>query len=393
MQFEQRLGSFVAVLGAGLRSDTQRAAFGRYAAGLMSDLERKSVEPIAARARPDAPKAEHHALLYFVAHAPWSDRAVRRSAALWGLWPAIQSGPVRYSIIDDTGLLKQGTDSVGVARQYTGSAGKITNCQVAVSLSVATERVAMPVDMTLYLPWEWTVDEGRRTQARIPFEVAFQPKWRIALGLLQDAHADGVPLGEGVLADADYGRTRAFRQGIRELGLHYGVGVHATQKVMHAGTIKTVRQLARSIAKRRYQRIEWREGTRGTLSARFAFRRVRVSDLHGVPHSQGHEVWLIIEWRDDEARPSRFYLSTREANISRTELVRDLKQRWLTERVYEDLKGELGFDHYEGRSWVGWHHHVSVVMCCYALLVAERSLAFPPRNRRTVAADAQQRAA
>jgi SRSO17 transposase len=382
----------VGVLGAGLRSETQRAAFGRYAAGLLSDLERKSIEPIAARSRPDAPDAEHQALLYFVNEAPWRDQPVRRSAALWALWPATVHSPVRCAIIDDTGLLKQGNHSVGVTRQYTGSAGKVTNCQVAVSLTVATEQVAMPVDMTLYLPWEWTVDEGRREKARIPHEVEYQPKWRLALNLLREAHTDGVPLGDVVLADADYGRTRAFRQGIRDLGLHYGVGVHGTQKVIHAGKAKTAQQLARSIATRRYQRIEWREGTRGALSARFAFRRVQVSDLPGVAHSKGPEVWLIIEWRDDETRPSRFYLSTREAGVSRVALIRELKHRWHTERVYEDIKGELGFDHYEGRSWVGWHHHVSVVICCYALLAAERLLAFPPCDKRAGRADTHRRA-
>jgi hypothetical protein len=137
--FEQRLERLIDALGDGLRSETQRAAFARYVVGLLSDAERKSIEPLAARSRTDAAKAEHHALCYLIAEAPWRDHAVRRAAAAWGLWAATAAGPVRATIIDDTGFLKSGTHSVGVKRQYTGSAGKITNCQVGVSLAVATD--------------------------------------------------------------------------------------------------------------------------------------------------------------------------------------------------------------------------------------------------------------
>jgi SRSO17 transposase len=375
--FETRLDRFIDVVGDGLRSDTQRAAFGRYAVGLLSDAERKSIEPLAARSRPDAPRAEHHALHYFVAEAPWSDRRVRRAAAAWGLWAATAAGPVRASIIDDTGFLKQGTHSVGVQRQYTGSAGKITNCQIGVSLLAATDYDAVPLDMALYLPASWADDPVRRAEAHVPTDVAFAPKWQLACDLLRAAHADRVPLGEVVLADADYGRVTEFRATIRDLGLHYGVAVPGSQRVWHKGREWTATELAASLHWVEWTRIAWRAGDR-PLSARFAFRRVRASATPGGAAADGADQWLILEWRDGEATPRWFHLSSRPRAWSHRALVGEIKRRWQTERFYQDAKGELGLDHFEGRSWIGWHHHVSMVFCCYALLVGERLMAFPP---------------
>jgi SRSO17 transposase len=366
--FEQRLERFIDVLGDGLRSDTQRAAFARYVVGLLSDAERKSIEPLAARSRPDAAKAEHHALCYLIAEAPWRDRAVRRAAAAWGLWAATAAGPVRATIVDDTGFLKSGTHSVGVKRQYTGSAGKITNCQVGVSLAVATDYDTVPLDMALYLPWEWTVDEARRAAAKIPAEVEHASKWQLARDMLRAAHADDVPLGDVVLADSDYGRVMAFRTAITDLDLHYGVGVPSTQPVFVNGRVQTAQQVAAAIREVRWKRVTWREG-------------------------DGPEQWLVLEWRDGEDGPAHFYLSSRPRTWSHGALVAEIKGRWRGERLYEDLKGELGLDHYEGRGWVGWHHHVSVVFCCYALLVAERLVAFPPSALAALRARYYRRAA
>lgn len=391
--FEARLDTFVDVVGDGLRSATQRAAFARYVVGLLSDAERKSVEPLAARSRPDAPAAEHHALCYFVGEAPWDDRAVRRAAAAWALWAATVASPVRATIVDDTGFLKQGRHSVGVARQYTGSAGKVTNCQVAVTVMAATDHDTVPLDAALYLSEAWTADAARRTRAKIPADVTHAPKWQLALAMLRAAHADGVPLGEAVLADTDYGRAMGFRDGVRALGLHYGVGVPATQRVWLGDRLAVVRDLAAAIRPRDWKRVSWREGARGTLSARFAFRRVRVADEPGVDHANGPTQWLVLEWRDGEDAPTHFYLSSRPRTWSHVALARELKGRWRTERAYEDLKGEVGLDHYEGRGWVGWHHHVSVAFACYALLVAERIAAFPPCALRALRVVAYGRAA
>lgn len=377
-KLDQRIDVFLDAVGDGLRSRTQRDAFGRYVIGLLSDAERKSIEPIAARTRPEHGSAEHQALHYFVADAPWNDHAVRRAAAAVALWTATTASPVRVAVIDDTGFLKKGVCSVGVARQYTGSAGKITNCQVAVSLAVATEHDTVPLDMALYLPQTWAFDEDRRRTAKVPDDILFQPKWDIALDLLRAARAEHVPLGDVVLADEGYGAAADFRRGVTDLGVAYGVAVAARQRVHYRGRLWTVRELADTLRPRNYDRITWRQGTHGRLSARFALRRVRVSNTHGVPHGEGTAQWLVIEWRDGEDRPLHFHLTTLPVSWSRKRLVRTIKERWRTERLYQDLKTELGLDHFQGRSWIGWNHHVSVTLACYALLVSQRTEAFPP---------------
>jgi SRSO17 transposase len=397
--FEARLDVFLDHVGAALRSDTQRAAFARYTVGLLSEADRKSVEPLAACSCPDQPHAEHKRLLYLLSRAPWNDCAVRRHAAVWALWGATTAGPVRVSIIDDTGMLKRGRCSVGVARQYTGSAGKVTNCQVAVTLCVATDHDTIPLDVSLYLPQEWAADADRRRAARVPDAVTFQTKPELALAMLQAAHADGVPLGQVLLADADYGRSTRFRAGVTALGLEYGVGVHCTQRVWDAAGVwtepMTAAAYAANLSPRHFRRLAWRTGSDGaTLSSRFAFLRVVVTEEGREPQrGRDPSQWLIIEWRDGDEAPEHFYLSTLSAALPKARLVRILKERWRTERMNEDLKGEVGFDHFEGRSWPGWHHHVSAALACYALLVGERCVAFPPSTPRPSAPDADRRAA
>jgi SRSO17 transposase len=382
-RFDERLDVFIDVVGQGLRSDTQRAAFTRYAVGLLSPLERKSLEPIAARACPHAPDAEHQRLLYFVADAPWNDRAVRRAGAAWALWAATSRSPVRTTIIDDTGMLKKGTHSVGVARQYTGSAGKVTSCQVAVTVAVATDHDTVPIDVALYLPDGWANDPVQRAAGKIPDHVVFQTKPQLALAMLTAARADHVPLGEVLLADADYGRCGTFREGVTALGLPYAVGVQSTQRVWDAAGVMTepmtVAEVASWLQPHQFRRLTWRDGRDGRpLSARFAL--VRVYAAHGdiEPTRADRTEWLIIEWRDGEEQPEHFYLSTLPRRMRKKEIIRRLKERYRTEKMNEELKGEVGFDHYEGRFWRGWHHHVSAALCCYALLVAERIVAFPP---------------
>lgn len=394
-EVDARFDTFLDVVGGALRSDTQRASFARYTVGLLSDAERKSLEPLAARSRPDAAGAEHKAFCYFVSQAPWNDRAVRRAASAWALWGANTESAVRVSIIDDTGLLKQGTHSVGVARQYTGSAGKITNCQVAVTLAVATDHDTVPVDVALYLPKEWTDDRARCEKAGIPDSVEFKSKADLAIEMLRSARADGVPLGDVVLSDADYGRCSAFRAAVRELGLHYGVAVYSSQRVWDEDGIwtepKTVAEVARWV---RFRRLSWRMGSGGEeLTARFAFLRVHPASGSTEPDGSEPAQWLILEWRDGEEAPAHFYLCTLGARTPKRQLVHIVKERWRTERMYEDLKGEVGFDHFEGRSWIGWHHHLSVVLSCYALLVGERCVAFPPGATRIATTGSNRNAA
>lgn len=388
---EARLESFLDDVGDLLGDKRRKASFATYALGLLSEGERKSVEPIAARAsgKPEEVEAAHQRLLHFLARSDWDDRAVRRLAARYALKFMATEQPVEASIIDDTGFLKQGTHSVGVQRQYTGSAGKIANCQIGVSLTLATRNEHLPVDFELYLPTSWTDNPARRAEAHVPEDLVFKTKPELALAMLKRAHEDGLPLGV-VLADAGYGTSAEFRLGLHRLGLAYSVGVAASSKVFEVrevvnrgGQAIDLRKLAGKLeAKGKFQRFTWRTGTRGELSARFAMRRVAPCGEQGNALDERSTVWLLIEWREGEADPANYYFSSLPPDTSLDALVRITTQRWRTERAYEDLKGELGLDHFEGRSFRGWHHHISVVLCCYAFAVAERHRIFPLSTRR-----------
>jgi len=385
--FEKRLDGYFQHLGEILGNKEQRASFATYALGILSDAERKSAEPLAARATADPLRAdaEHQRLLHFLGVAKWSDERIRSAASHFALSAMTEKEAVEAWIIDDTGFLKQGKHSVGVQRQYTGSAGKVTNCQIGVSLVVATRSDQVPVDFALYLPPTWTDDQKRRAATRIPDEVEFATKPRLAMQMICRALLAGVPRGV-VLADAGYGCGADFRKELRELGLDYAVGVKSTTNVRRIGRdgiccgkkqrLKTLAlQLQKSGA---FRRCTWRQGSRRAMTAAFARLRVHI----GVDE----QATLLIEWRDNEPEPANYYfVSMAKLPASNKQLVRLVMQRWRVERTYQDLKGELGLDHYEGRSYPGWHHHVSVVLASYAFIVAERSRHFPPAPREALA--------
>jgi SRSO17 transposase len=393
----ERLKRYFEQIGDVLGSPSRRESFAVYAMGILGDGDRKSVEPIASRACGDARTADaaHQSLLHFVSNARWSDRDVRRTATGHALQAMALHSPVQTWIVDDTGFLKQGKQSVGVQRQYTGSAGKVTNCQIGVSLSVATDHDQVPVDFELYLPETWTSDPARRRTARIPDALRFKTKPQLALDMLRRAVKDKVPKGV-VLADAAYGSSSEFRREVRDLRLHYAVGVVPQTKVwlldpktQLPASKQDLRSLAHELDRGGgFRRCTWREGTKRDLSARFAALRVVAANDDGQLPEDREQEWLLIEWRDDEDEPANYFFSSLPARMTKKQLVRIVMQRWRTERAYEDLKGELGLDHFEGRSFPGWHHHVSVVLCCYAFVVAERARHFPPTASRKTARDA-----
>jgi SRSO17 transposase len=380
----ERFDAYLEGLGTTLRDKRQRASFALYALGLLSDGERKSLEPIAARACGDPARthAVHEQLIHFLAASPWQDEPVRRFAAHHAVQAMQTQGPVRTWIIDDTGFIKQGKFSPGVQRQYTGSAGKTTNCQIGVSLVLATEHSHVATDFRLYLPESWAADRERCRRAHIPDEIDYSPKWALALGMVESALQAGLPRGV-VLADADYGTKTVFRDTMTSLGLEYAVGVQGSGKlrvVDATGTLSermTIEEAGRSL-QRKLRTVTWREGTKSTLRSRFARVRVVVDPDDGRLREAE---WLLVEWPKGELEPTKFVLSTLPANITCKQMVRTVKSRWRIERSYEDLKGELGLDHYEGRSFVGWHHHITVVLACYAFLVAEHVRSFPPSAR------------
>ena len=389
-----RLEDFFGRVDTHLKDTRKRESFAMYACGILGDGERKSVEPIAARACADPEEVDnvHRKLLYFLSRSVWDDRAVRLEAARYAVEAIEQREPIAAWIVDDTGFLKQGDDSVGVQRQYTGSAGKITNCQIGVSLAVASSTEHLPLDFELYLPECWANDSERREQARIPDDVVFKTKITLALDMIERARKAGIP-GEIMLADAAYGDSSQFRNGVRRLGFDFAVGIQSTVRVVRLDSRdrinekpETVAELVQRLGRKAFRKLTWREGTGSKLSSRFCFVRVKTTHDDGIELSEREPLWLVAEWLDGEERPTKFLLTTLARRMGRKQIVRICKERWRTERMYEDLKGELGLDHFEGRSFPGWHHHVSVVLCCYAFVIAERIRAFPPsaaRARRT----------
>lgn len=380
---KKRLEDYLNDIGEILKYPKRKAAFATYVVGLFSMVQRKTAEGLAALTVPDPVRtdAEHQRLLHVIGQSRWSDRNVRRHAASYAVEAMSGGGDVESWIIDDTGWLKKGNHSVGVQRQYTGTSGKVDNCQLGVSLVAATEHSQVPLDFDLYLPESWAVDMERRRQAKIPDEVEFQSKLDIAMAMIDRAIEDELPVPRIILSDVFYGRSGPFRAAARAHGVHYGVGVRKDLKVRRVdkgGIRRGPATTALSIAKKmKYRRVTWTDGSDGKLSSDFAFVRVvPTADLKETPDAEA--VWLVIE-RTREKQPYKFSLCSLPKTTSRRELVRLLHQRWRTERVYQDMKQEFGLDQYQGRSYVGWHHHVTAAMVCHAFTTAEQARLFPPR--------------
>ena len=376
-----------------------------YLQGLLGPGERKSVEPMAARVAPGDVQQLHH----FVATSPWQtepleEELVRQADRLLG-------GPKAVLVIDDTALVKQGRHSVGVARQYCGQLGKTANCQVLVSLTLARHEVPVCVALRLFLPESWAADQTRRARAGVPQEIAFRPKWQIALDEMDRLMAAGARFG-CVLADAEYGKAAEFRAGLSERGHVWAVGILPAQKVYPADVSLTwparkprgrparhplpsvesqsVQMLFAGLAKRAFRTLSWRIGRKGALRAAFAARRVRVADGPAVQfgrrpaqHLPGQEeVWLVCEERSSGER--KYHLSNLAATASLTSLASAIKARWVCEQMHQQMKEELGLDHFEGRSWRGLHHHALLCQLAYGFLqhlrLSQKNLRRPRRS-------------
>jgi SRSO17 transposase len=375
-----------------------------YCRGLLLPGERKSVEPMAARLAPDNVRQAHQSLHHLVAQAPWSDEALLRQVQQAVLPAMKENGPLLAWVVDDTGFPKKGIHSVGVARQYCGQIGKQENCQIAVSLSLATERASLPIAWRLYLPESWAQEQQRRQAAGVPKEISFRTKWAMALEQIRKAVQDGVPTAT-VLADAAYGDNYDFRAALTEMELRYVVGVREHTTVWRPGVSLlppkqqkgrgrpgtrlrrdsrhqplSVKRLAQSLSPRKWKTVSWRAGTKKRLRSRFAVLRVRPAH-RDERRKQAHEQeWLLIEWPAEESEPTKYWLSTLHPAVTLRELVKIAKHRWIIERDYQELKQELGLGHYEGRGWRGFHHHATLCIAAYGFLVAERSR-FSPSAR------------
>jgi len=393
--FEEWLQPFLAVF----KRSEQRCWAPLYLQGLLGPGARKSVEPMAERVCPGQTQQLHH----FVSTSPWStaplEQVLRRAA------DALVGGKDAALIVDDTALPKQGRHSVGVKRQHCGVLGKQANCQVLVSLTLARKEVPVPIALRLYLPEDWAQDEARRAAAKVPESISFETKGDIALAQIDAALADGVRFGM-VLADAGYGSSAGFRAGLTQRGLLWAVGVQPTQKVYPADVrldvpanpavgrpakyakpsvpSVSVVQMIETLGPKALRRCSWRSGTKGVLSARFAAVRVRVADgalISRAQHLPGQGAWLVCEVRSSGER--KYYFTNHPAGTPRMTLVRAIKARWACEQAHQQLKDELGLDHYEGRSWLGLHHHALLTMMAFTYLQHRRLFIASQAGKKT----------
>ena len=397
---ETRFAAYVEGLASVIGHADRKGPLRDYCTGLMLPGERKSVEPMAARTAPSRTAAQHQSLLHFVGNATWSDEKVLAKVREIVL-PAIEKdGPIEAWIIDDTSFPKQGKHSVGVHHQYCGQLGKQANCQVAVSLSIANHAGSLPVAYQLYLPEAWAKDRARRNKAGVPKEIKFKTKPEIALEQIRWAHEAGLPRGVGMM-DAAYGNDSRLRAGMTALGMPYVASILSNTLMWRSGTgprrkgkplknkgrcdepdLISAKEVALGLPKRAWHTITWREGSDDELSSRFARVRVGVGHDKLNPGSLLQE-WLLIEWPEDEAEPTKYWLSTLPEDVSFRRLVDLAKLRWRIERDYQELKQEVGLGHYEGRGWRGFHHHAALCIAAYGFLIAEQATISPSAPRCT----------
>lgn len=398
-----RLDAYLERLGAAVGHADRREPLRAYVTGLLLPGARKSVEPMAAVVDPRHASARHQSMHHFVARARWEAEAVLAVGRDVALAAMERHAPVAAWIIDDTSFPKKGDHSVGVARQYSGIRGKTDNCQVAVTLSLANATMSVPCAVRLYLPREWAEDLPRRRAAEVPDDVVFLEKWRIALTQIKQMLAEALPRAP-VLADAAYGDATEFREAITETGLSYAVGVQGQVTIWPPGKAplpprrrpgpgrpptrlrRTARHrpmsalaFAQGLAPQAWHTVTWREGTKGAMRSRFARARVRAAHRDESRTEPRPEEWLLMEWPTGAAAPTKFWLSSVPAGVELQELVGLVHLRWRIERDYEEMKDELGLDHYEGRNWLGFHHHAVLCIAAYAFLAAERARLSPPQ--------------
>ena len=361
----------------------------------MLDGKRKSIEPMAAR----LPDGDEQGLQQFVNQSPWDERVVRANLARRMV---AELAPDAW-IVDDTGFPKKGGFSVGVGRQYSGTLGRVDNCQVGVSVNAASDEASCPLDWRIFLPEAWDDDQERRAKAHVSDEVRHREKWRLALDMIDELMAWGLvpPL---VCADAGYGEITAFRQGLDDRQIAYVVQVKAgtsafpeqvaPQRPQWSGRGRppgaryrdepsSLKDLVLAAGKRSARGVTWREGSHGRMHSRFIALRVRPAhrELRAAAHATDTELavrWLLAEWPSDADAPTDYWLSSLPADTDLKTLVRLAKLRWRIEHDYRELKHALGLDHFEGRSYRGWHHHVTCVSVAHAFLTLERRR---PRTR------------
>jgi len=385
-KWEQRFDRFLEPFLAAWKTKKRRLWAPLYLRGLLLPGERKSIEPLAERVAP----GHEQELRHFVSESAWDDAAIEE--VLWDKADRLLGGDEAFLIIDDTALPKKGNESVGVTHQYCGALGKQANCQCLVSLTLANETVPLPLSLQLYVPADWAADAARRAKVGIPDSVVFREKWKIALEEVRRLRKAGVRFGT-VLGDAGYGHCTEFREELSKDGLLWALGVASSQQVYPANVKLTTparvgnqkhpiatkapssaSEAIESLGRRGFKQVTWRTATTGrAMTARFACMRVVIADgkRTGVGRRlPGSQAWLVCEERAGGER--KFYLTNHSAETQLRELVGAIKARWSCEQAHQQLKEELGLDHFEGRSWRGLHHHALLTLVSFAFLQQER---------------------
>ena len=409
-KLDRELGEYLDHFVDGLGRPERREALRWYMTGLLLDGDRKSIAPMAGRLvdAVDEVEAMRQRLQQAVVVATWSDADVlaRLARKLDKELPGIEA-----FVIDDTGFAKKGEHSVGVQRQYSGTLGRVDNCQVAVSLHLAGEQGSGMIGYRLFLPESWTTDRARRARAGVPDDISSATKGSLALAQLDAALAAGVRR-HVVLADAGYGDSTEFREALTQRNLHYVVAVNGEPIVWPPGSNPQIPPKPRGMTGRprashrddkhppitlkllvptlRFRTVKWREGSRGWQGGRFAAVRIRTAHGHKKGTAPGAEQWLLCQETGNARAPYKQWFSTLPATTSIATLVRFAKLRWRVERDYQELKGELGLDHFEGRTWRGFHHHATLCAVAHGFLALRRAL-FPPEESAMDAADGSQR--
>lgn len=393
-EVRERLEAYVADVVVGLGRVEQRRAAGLYARGLIEAGARKSLEPIVARL---GGEADYEAMQHFLADSPWDPAVIDRAVAE-RVCPAIC--PEAW-VLDDTGVVKDGKHSPGVKRQYSGTLGKTGNCQVTVSLHAVGAGGTVPLGFRLYLPEEWCEDRERARKAKIPDSVEFQTK--PALGAQLAVRAAGWKIARvPLLGDQAYGDDSKLRVRLDEQGLEYVLSVSASTAVFAAGTRfevppakpgagrppsvpkadrkpTQVKTLAAALPRQAWKTVTYRDRDGKKIRSRFAFVRVFVARPVTEHRLAPREEWLIIERPKGADQPSDYWLANLPADTAHERLARLARLRWMIELDYRQLKGELGLDHYEGRSYLGFHHHCAIVTAAHGFLTLER---LDPNRRR-----------
>jgi len=396
VEARERLVEFVAVMAADLAHVRQRENALVYVRGLIEHGGRKSLQPTLFRLGEDA--ARYESLQQFLADSPW-DPAVLVRACAERVVPELE---LSAWVVDDTGIAKDGAHSPGVKRQYSGTLGKIGNCQVTVSVHAVGGRGSQPLGWALYLPEDWCEDLSRRRKAKIPDELVFQTKPQLASALCEQAAGWEIARAP-VLGDSAYGENCQFRTGLHEAGLEYVLAVSAQIAVFGPETTfsvparkpgggrppsvarpdrkpESVRALAERLPAAAFTTVPCRTTPTGEIvESRFAFLRVVAAHPVTEDHRPPRWEWLIIEWPEHQDAPSDYWLANLPRDSGRERLARLARLRWTIELDYRQLKGELGLDHYEGRSYIGFHHHCALVSCAHAFLTLERMCPKVPR--------------